>query len=149
MDFSQLDTGAAAEKGAKMYVEHPVTGELTGAWIRLAGVDSQRFRDIVKNRARDQMRRKARTEDVEQAERHGLETLSHCTLEWEGVSEDGKELECNFDNAMHLYGKYFWLREQVDTFMADRANFLPSASTAGNSGSGRKRGSPPPQSGTE
>jgi hypothetical protein len=144
MDFSQLDTASAAERGAIMYVEHPTTGERTGAWIRLAGVDSKRFRDLVKNRAREQMARKARTEDVDRIERSGLETLAHCTLEWHGITEGGKDLECNEENAAYLYGKYLWLREQVDSFMADRANFLPSASVAGNSGSDKKRGSQSP-----
>ena len=31
------------------------------------------------------------------------------------------------ENAVELYTKYLWLREQIDRFMADRSNFLPSA----------------------
>lgn len=127
MDFATLDTSKLAEEGAVLNVRHPVTGEDTGAWIRVCGTDSQRFRDLVKRRAREQMNRKQKTLDIAGAEQRAIETLAACTLDWGGIAENGDELPLTYENAQHMYGKYLWLREQVDEFMADRGHFLPSA----------------------
>jgi len=40
------------------------------------------------------------------------------------VTVDGKELACNKDNAAALYERFPWIKEQVDTAVGDRANFI-------------------------
>jgi len=47
-----------------------------------------------------------------------------CTLAWRGIVYEGEALECNPGNARRLYAALPWLREQVEAFIADRANFL-------------------------
>lgn len=61
---------------------------------------------------------------AEEIEESALRQLSICTVSWKGVKLDGQELECNPDNAYMLYSRLPWLKEQVDEFVGDRANFL-------------------------
>ena len=41
-----------------------------------------------------------------------------------GVTVDGKELAYNKDNAAGLYERFPWIKEQVDTAVGERANFI-------------------------
>lgn len=126
-DLATLDTSKVAEEGAVLRVKHPVTGEHIGFEITLIGTDSKTFRDISKSRATASLKKKSREIDLDQNESDSVELLAKCTKGWTGASESGKEIPFDFDNAVYFYKKYLWLREQVDQFMADRSNFLPSA----------------------
>ena len=126
-DLAKLDTAKVAEEGAELFVAHPTTGEDLGITITLIGTDSKTFRDISKSRATASLKKKTREIDLDQNESDAVELLAKCTKGWTGITENGKEVAFSFDNAVQLYTKYLWLREQIDRFMADRANFLPSA----------------------
>ena len=126
-DLAKLDTAKVAEEGAELRVAHPSTGEDLGITITLIGTDSKTFRDISKSRATASLKKKTREIDLDQNESDAVELLAKCTKGWTGITENGKEVAFSYDNAVQLYTKYLWLREQIDRFMADRANFLPSA----------------------
>ena len=126
-DLAKLDTAKVAEEGAELRVAHPTTGEDLGITITLIGTDSKTFRDISKSRATASLKKKTREIDLDQNESDAVELLAKCTKGWTGITENGKEVAFSYDNAVQLYTKYLWLREQIDRFMADRANFLPSA----------------------
>ena len=126
-DLAKLDTAKVAEEGAELRVAHPTTGEDLGITITLIGTDSKTFRDISKSRATASLKKKTREIDLDQNESDAVELLAKCTKGWSGITENGKEVAFSFDNAVQLYTKYLWLREQIDRFMADRSNFLPSA----------------------
>ena len=126
-DLAKLDTAKVAEEGAELRVAHPITGEDLGITITLIGTDSKTFRDISKSRATASLKKKTREIDLDQNESEAVDLLAKCTKGWTGISENGKEVVFSFDNAVQLYTKYLWLREQIDRFMADRSNFLPSA----------------------
>ena len=126
-DLATLDTAKVAEEGAELRVAHPTTGEDLGITITLIGTDSKTFRDISKSRATASLKKKTREIDLDQNESDAVDLLAKCTKGWSGVTENGKEVAFSFDNAVQLYTKYLWLREQIDRFMADRSNFLPSA----------------------
>jgi hypothetical protein len=53
-----------------------------------------------------------------------IELLSRVTLSWENVEVNGESLECTPENAKKLYEEYYWLLQQVDTFVGERANFF-------------------------
>lgn len=57
LDLAELDVVEAAEAGAKIELEHPVTKKGVGQYIHIVGKDSQAFRDLVKFRT-DEQRRK-------------------------------------------------------------------------------------------
>ena len=126
-DLAKLDTAKVAEEGAELRVAHPTTGEDLGITITLIGTDSKTFRDISKSRATASLKKKTREIDLDQNESDSVELLAECTKGWSGITENGKEIVFSFENAVQLYTKYLWLREQIDRFMADRSNFLPSA----------------------
>ena len=126
-DLAKLDTAKVAEEGAELRVAHPTTGEDLGITITLIGTDSKTFRDISKSRATASLKKKTREIDLDQNESDAVDLLAKCTKGWNGITENGKEVVFNYDNAVKLYTKYLWLREQIDRFMADRSNFLPSA----------------------
>ena len=126
-DLAKLDTAKVAEEGAELRVAHPSTGEDLGITITLIGTDSKTFRDISKSRATASLKKKTREIDLDQNESDAVELLAKCTKGWTGITENGKEVAFSYDNAVQLYTKYLWLREQIDRFMADRSNFLPSA----------------------
>ena len=126
-DLAKLDTAKVAEEGAELRVAHPTTGEDLGITITLIGTDSKTFRDISKSRATASLKKKTREIDLDQNESDAVELLAKCTKGWTGITENGKEVAFSYDNAVQIYTKYLWLREQIDRFMADRSNFLPSA----------------------
>ena len=126
-DLAKLDTAKVAEEGAELRVAHPTTGEDLGITITLIGTDSKTFRDISKSRATASLKKKTREIDLDQNESDAVELLAKCTKGWAGITENGKEVAFSYDNAVQLYTKYLWFREQIDRFMADRSNFLPSA----------------------
>ena len=126
-DLATLDTAKVAEEGAELLVSHPTTGEDLGIKIVLIGTDSKTFRDISKSRATASLKKKTREIDLDQNESDAVELLARCTKGWSGITENGKDIPFNHENAVELYTKYLWLREQIDRFMADRSNFLPSA----------------------
>lgn len=126
-DLAKLDTSKTAEEGAELHVAHPATGEDLGIKISLIGMDSKTFRDISKSRATASLKKKSRDIDLYQGEAESIDLLAKCTKGWEGITEDGIEVKFSYENAVKLYTKYLWLKEQVDRFIVDRSNFLPSA----------------------
>lgn len=123
IDLGALDTAALCDKGAELELLHPVTGEPLGARITLAGVDSRLWRRAVAAVA-DRRGKRGQRPTAESARADGIEILARCTLGWSGMTLDGKELPCTEENARLVYGRFPWLREQVDAFCSDRASYL-------------------------
>lgn len=131
MDLATLDSVKAANEGAAMEVLHPTSNvplkddQENPITITLIGQDS----DKVKKRQRLEMNKRLKagrrsTMTAEELEEQGLELLAFCTVSWSGIKLDGQLLDCTADNAMKVYKRVPWLREQVDSFVGDRANFL-------------------------
>ena len=124
-DLASLDSAAKAEDGAELEVLHPISGEKLGIAIRLAGTDSAVHRKattaIASRRTKGGFRRNINLDDL-QAE--SIEILARCTLSWSGVVLDGKDVPPSKEAAAALYTRFPWLREQVETFISDRANYL-------------------------
>ena len=53
--------------------------------------------------------------------------LAVATTGWRGIAVDGAPLECTNENAASIYLRFRWLRDQVDAFISNRANFAPKA----------------------
>ena len=119
---------AKAEAGADLEVLDPVTGEAVGVTITLAGADSTIHRKatatIAKRRMSNAKGFRNRALDPEKFEAESIEVLAACTLGWKGVVVDGAPLPCGRDNAVMLYTRFPWLREQVDQFISDRSAYL-------------------------
>lgn len=136
MDLMQFQ----AAEGADLIIEHPVTGkpigdidQKTGALvkvlkIKLAGKDSDvhkaQSRKMLNRRLNNQKTRRNSAMTVEELEEEGLGMLVACTLGWENVELEGKELPFSAENARMVYTKFPWIREQVDAFIGERENFF-------------------------
>ena len=127
-DFATRDVAAKAEQGAELEVLDPVTGEPVSAYITLAGADSTIHRkaaaNISKRRFNSRKGFRSKDFDVEKMEAESIEILAVCTLSWKGVTVDGVPLPCSRDNAIKMYTRFPWLREQVEQFIGDRSAYL-------------------------
>ncbi len=134
MDLSTLDTTAVSEIGAKMEVQHPGTGAVVmqednkPVTITLAGQDSDLYRKadrrITDKRLKNSAGARRTVLTSEGIEADNLERLVACTIAWDGLTFEGSTPDCTPENARALYKKLFWLREQAEAFIAERANFL-------------------------
>ena len=131
MDFSKLNMTEHADKGAKMQVMHPSTGEpLEGVTITLLGDDStvQRLR-LAELRQKALAKKGNFNKIYDLTEEHSQNIRISKTIGWEGVVWEGKELACTPENVRKIYSNdgFRWLVDQVDRFTVDRSNFLESA----------------------
>ncbi len=128
MKLSDFNSVEGSNEGAVVYINHPVTGEKTDAWVKVAGPDSK----LAKQR-RAQIQRLFRGKrnisdiDIDTLEKEALETRVALTLDWGNIELD-KPLKCTEENARKVYSEYPWIAEQIDAFQGDRANFFPSSS---------------------
>ncbi len=128
MKLSDFNSVEGSNEGAVLYIKHPVTGEETDAWIKMAGPDSK----LAKQR-RTHIQRLLRGKrnisdvDLETLEKEALETRVALTLDWGNVEID-KALNCTESNARKVYTEYPWIAEQVDAFQGDRTNFFMKSS---------------------
>lgn len=132
MDLSKLNSAEACDSGATYEVVHPSTGEPLGIKITLAGIDSKVYRDAQRKLSNKRLKQTFgkgvvnKTPTVEEFEAETVDILAKCTISWENVVWEGKDLPCNYDTAKMIYLNLIWLRDQVDAFINDRANFLGS-----------------------
>ena len=127
-DFASRDVAAKAEEGAELEVLDPVTGEAVGVYITLAGADSAVHRKAAvnasKRRLNSQKGFRNKGFDLEKMQEESIEIFAACTLSWRGVQVDGALLPCSRDNAIKMYTRFPWLREQVEQFIGDRSAYL-------------------------
>jgi hypothetical protein len=127
-DLSQLDTAKASDEGAELELRHPKTGEvLGGPVIILAGPDSEIVRGAQRKLTNKRLKGRRTKVDAEMIEDEQLEVLALSTLGWRDIACDGAVLPCSKENAKMLYGRFPWIREQVDEFVGERGNFIKSS----------------------
>lgn len=147
-DLSALDTGAGSDKGAEIELKHPVTKKPLGIFISILGKHSQTFRDVVKDRQNEALRKRALAErqggdvepvSAEEMEAAATDLLVVCSTGWRTVTKDakgevisetptitfeGKALEFNVPNARLIYSRLIWLRTQVDEAVGNLELFI-------------------------
>lgn len=133
LDLATLDTVAACDKGAEIELRHPVTTAPLGVFISIVGRDSSVFKEYIRNRVNDKLRRdaldKKRGRDevvptMEESEAESIELVTLCTTGWRNVTYKGTELAFNVANALMLYAEMPWIRRQVDEAIGDLENFM-------------------------
>lgn len=130
MDLSNFDTVTRANQGAQCTLKDIRTGKPTDATITLRGMDSEDFQRLKADRARDMAARResGNYTDLTQEEKDdiAIDTLARMTVGWDGLKHEGAPLPFSLSAARDLYRHYPAIREQVNVFIADRANFLPA-----------------------
>lgn len=139
MDLANINIEKLAEQGAILELEHPVSGDVLmqdkpnekkPVTINVLGTDSKVWRNKQREYQRKRiasMQRNRKNADLTISDEDACELLAECTTGWDGIVISGKPVEFSKDAAYDLYMKFNWIREQVDAFMGDRANFLKSA----------------------
>jgi len=108
-------------------------------FISVHGSDSETFRKIQRKNVNKRLEmqsksfRKKQTLTAEELEAEGLDTLIACTDSWktgdrnEIEFNEGEWLQCTPENVRKIYTALPWLKEQIDSAIGDRSNFLQSA----------------------
>lgn len=134
LDLAALDIEKGAETGARLELMHPTTNAPTGAWITLLGADSEAYRERQRALQRKRFDRMAKQRRMaispEELEAEGLDLLVASTTGWGGLEQAGVPIPFSPGAARELYAKRRWIREQVEEFIGDRANFLPRSAAA-------------------
>lgn len=130
IDLSSIDTVKGSNDGFNVQIYHPGTNEDLGITIKVLGKDSDKFITVSRGQNKKRMAKMTKggfrttAIPVEEIEQDSLMLLAACTVGWVGVVVDGKDLDFNEDNAVMVYERFPWIREQVDAAMGDRANFI-------------------------
>lgn len=130
MDLSKFETRKGADTGAIVELLLPdgskaIQDDGNPVSITVAGSDSAVFKRTAQTQA-DRWRKAGvrRAVTMDSVEQDVAELLAACTLSWSGIEDGGKPLECNADNAKRIYLDFPDIREQVNAFIGQRANFL-------------------------
>lgn len=135
MDLSTLDTAELANQGALLELRDPagnpaVNDDGSPVTITLLGEDSDVVTQI-SNRNANQFLRGAsaggQAVTAEMSRTNEINKFAKATVAWHGVGLDGEDLKCTEENAKALYRRFPWIRDQVRTFIGDRANFTKAS----------------------
>lgn len=136
MDLSKLDTVKGSEAGAVLVLRHPTTNKPLKNGddpisITLLGKDSTKYQNAHHAAAAKRLENLSVKGSKISIDSEGLSPvedaariLSQVTLGWSGIVVEGQPVPFSEAAAFDLYVKFPWIREQVDTFIVDRANFL-------------------------
>jgi hypothetical protein len=131
IDLSIFDTKTEADRGYKLDITDIRTGQPSGFWVRILGIDSEAIQAQMRQyreRVLEGLRRDARTTKTQdEIEAEALERLVVATTGWaEGATIDGQAFPFSRENAQKLYTdpRFPHVREQVERGIQNRVNFL-------------------------
>lgn len=125
MDLKKLDSVAACERGMDIIIKD-AEGNETDILVKVVGVDSKVFKlENGKLQVKlKQAERKGKELDPEEVESDYCRVIAKCTLGWENLSENGKDVPFSEDKAAEIYESYPLIKAQVFAALFDRAAFL-------------------------
>lgn len=124
--FDLSDLKSKTQNDAWVTILHPGTGVSTGIRINVVGPDSDLYRKVdsrIKNANLLAAQRRGKI-TAEVLDAGGLDLLVGVTVGWEGVVFSGQPLEFTEENVRQVYTDFRFIREQVDEFVGQRANFF-------------------------
>jgi hypothetical protein len=134
IDLSTIDTVKGSNEGFDVRIYHPGTNEDLDIIINVLGKDSDEFQKVSRSQSKKRMAKLNKggfrgntTIPVEEIEQDNIILLASCTKSWSGVVVEGKEIPCTVDNAVMIYERFPWIREQIDAAIGDRANFIKNS----------------------
>jgi len=133
MDLSTLKID---NEPADLQLLNPKTGEKTDIILHCVGLDSDQFkavdRQLSKKRLIDAQRkggikRVIQQADFEQIEEDDCQRLAACISGWKNLQEGDKAVKFSTAACIEILKKYPWIKDQVQEFVSDRANFIKAA----------------------
>jgi hypothetical protein len=124
-DLSAFDgLKEAQENGIDVEIKDP-TGRPIGVAIKIAGPDSERQRKAIQALTNERLNNEdAATATAEDIERNTLKILASSVISWTPIVLDGSDLPCTEENAIRLFSRFPFIREQVEKRAGKRAGFL-------------------------
>ena len=128
-------------ENVKLELKHPITGELTGLVFELLPLDHDSIHSAKIDALKSLRARKLTdTTDVIVDLPTRISVLAAAIIGWEVKSDDWRAAFAAFNFADDSYSpdkvltllsnpKSAWIRDQVDTALADKESFFPRAST--------------------
>lgn len=112
------------EDGIDVHIKDPAGHDL-GMVIRVAGPDSERQKKAVQKLQDERLQ----SEDVmpmtaEEIARRQVRGLAMSVIGWSKTIVGGRELKYSEENAVELFNRFPWIREQVEAKAGKRAAFL-------------------------
>lgn len=126
MDVSKLNAGA--NPGAAMELKSPADGKPLQdkgkiVTMTVLSADHPAVRDAVSRHLSDAMQDRGR-DAVAEAEAGQIAQAAACVTDWAHLEYLGAEFPCTHANRIKLMTEQVWIREQVLTYSARRANFI-------------------------
>lgn len=136
-DLDVIDTKSRSEEGVYMRVKTLDGSPLVNSKgdpveIKVKGPDSADYTRLVRAQIKKRMARSGIPTEEQSVEDEAdlIELLAACTVGWRGVLEKAKTEPVPFtaEACRQLYQSFPVIRDQVDGFIASRANFIPASS---------------------
>lgn len=136
-DLDVIDTKTISEAGAKLAVKKLDGSPLLNSQgapveIIVKGPDSADYTRLLRTQIKKRMARSGIPTEEQSVEDEIdlVELLVSCTLTWNGILDKETKLPVAFspDACRRLYRDFPVIRDQVDSFIANRANFTPASS---------------------
>jgi len=124
MELANLKTAETHDEGADITILSPIDGKPTDVIIRIKGMDSKTWREAKKNQTQKIIDARADNKmDALDYDLMDAEALADATISWSNITKDGKEYQFNRQNAVNLYANSPDVKDQLLSFLSDRANF--------------------------
>lgn len=142
MDLSNLDLTVLADKGFQVQLLHPgfltplendkgepmiitVIGSDSTTWE--AEIDAITAKNLMDSKRKGALAaQKAAIEAVKDLKKRGVELMAKSTVGWSNLQLDGKDFPFSYNNAITLYTKHKWVKEQIDAEVGNRENLFKS-----------------------
>ena len=112
---------------ADCVIADPRTGQSTEIKISVYGMDSAKFRGVMKSAAAVALKAKAAGQEPPEGAEVDAQRLAELTAGWSGLEDGGKPIKFSEQAALDVYTRSPEIRRQVDRFIFKVGNFLPKA----------------------
>jgi hypothetical protein len=114
----------AQEAGIDVSITHPKTGEPLGIVIKVVGPDSKKQAKARTAVLNDRVEKKIRKITADRLTEEATSMVANSVLSWTGVEIDGAAVPFSVENAVMVFTRWPFIREQVQSVSDDRANFI-------------------------
>lgn len=122
MDIKQLYTAEIHEQGAEMQIRAP-NGKYIDAYIKLIGVDSKTYRNVIKEAQTALALARIDKSKVVEAELTEYNLYAKTVLGWRGLQNGDEDFDFTPERCVELFKEAPYILDQVKRFQENRANF--------------------------
>jgi hypothetical protein len=114
----------AQEAGIDVSITHPKTGEPLGMVVNVSGPDSKKQAKARTAVLNDRVEKKIRKITAGRLTEEANSMVANSINSWSGCVIESKTIEYTVDNAVMVFTRWPFIREQVQSVSDDRANFI-------------------------